>query len=198
MARKGISYDQVANAAQAIKARGQEPTIAAIRVEMGGEGSYTTISAHLAKWRDARATESDAGDLPPDEIQNSFMEAGIKAWNVAKRYAREEIHALKQEAADDKKKFTAELNDAAKEIASLEEIIKSMDTDNGKLLEQNQQMEKKLHQAQGELDATKKMYAELVAKFTRPTGTGKQGADTKQAHPKSTGGEPENKPGAAH
>lgn len=117
---------------------------------------------------------------------------------MAKRYAREEIQALKQEHSDEKKKLSAELKDAAEEIKNLEEGLKAKETEETALRSENSSLEKKLHQAQGELDATKKMYAELVAKFTRPAGTGKQGADTKQAHPKSTGGEPENKPGAAH
>lgn len=198
MARKGITYDQVANAAAAIKARGTEPTIAAIRVELGGEGSYTTISAHLAKWRDNRASDGDAVDLPPDEIQNSFMEAGIKAWNVAKKYAREEISALKQEHSDEKKKLSAELKDAAEEIKSLEENLKAKESEETTLRSQNAGLEKQLHQVQGELDATKKMYAELIAQFKQPTGTDKRGADTKQAHPKSKDAAPENKPGAAH
>ena len=69
MARKGVTFDQVANAAATIKARGTEPTIAAIRVELGNEGSYSTISQHLAKWRTEDSEKGVHKEMPP-EVEN--------------------------------------------------------------------------------------------------------------------------------
>lgn len=199
MARKGITYDQVANAAAAIKARGTEPTIAAIRVELGGEGSYTTISQHLAKWKDNRATDSDNAELPPEEIQNSFMEAGIKAWNVAKKAAREEIAALKQEHQDERKKLGKELDESAEEIKTLEEALETAKAEAEKAKHHAADLEKKYTAASGELEATQKLYKQLLESLKQPTaGADKKAVDTKPARQQAKAPAPESKPGETH
>ena len=47
MGRAGIEYEQVATAATVITGRGETPTVGTIRKELGGTGSFTTISNHL-------------------------------------------------------------------------------------------------------------------------------------------------------
>ncbi|WP_422402848.1 DNA-binding protein [Pseudomonas sp. GZD-209] len=47
MARAGISKAQVQQAQQSLMARGEHPTIDAIRIELGNTGSKTTIHRHL-------------------------------------------------------------------------------------------------------------------------------------------------------
>ncbi|MBN3784571.1 chromosome partitioning protein ParA, partial [Burkholderia sp. Ac-20345] len=111
MARKGITYDQVANAAQAIAARGQEPTISAIRVELNNEGSYSTISQHLNRWRAESADKVDTAALPPD-VETAAMEAITKVWNIAHKNATKEVAAVRQEAADEKRALQKELEEA--------------------------------------------------------------------------------------
>ena len=198
MARKGITYDQVANAATAIKARGTEPTIAAIRVELGGEGSFTTISQHLAKWKDNRAYEGDSSELPPEEIQNSFMEAGIKAWNVARRGAREEISALKQEYQDEKRKLGQELNDAGEEIKKLEEALNLAEEEAMKAKEKAEELEKIVTATTSELTATKNLYKELLGNIKQPFGEVGVLADTKKGRQTEKVNGLENKPGEHH
>lgn len=54
MARTGISYEQVAAAADALVGEGQSnPTINAIRERLG-TGSPNTIHRHLSTWNEAR------------------------------------------------------------------------------------------------------------------------------------------------
>lgn len=64
MARDGITFEQVAAAADALVGDGQQPTIRAVRERLGS-GSPNTVHRHLVAWRDARpqATAS-APDLP--------------------------------------------------------------------------------------------------------------------------------------
>lgn len=47
MARAGISKAQVQQAQQSLMARGEHPTIDAVRIELGNTGSKTTIHRHL-------------------------------------------------------------------------------------------------------------------------------------------------------
>ena len=53
MARIGITFDQVAAAADALVGDGQQPTISAVRERLGS-GSPNTIHRHLTEWRQAR------------------------------------------------------------------------------------------------------------------------------------------------
>ena len=50
MARTGISFEDVRNAAESLLGRGLNPTIQRVR-ELLGTGSNTTISEHLKIWQ---------------------------------------------------------------------------------------------------------------------------------------------------
>lgn len=54
MGRKGITYEQVAAAADALLGEGQEPSIRTVRVKLGDTGSANTIHRHLATWNESR------------------------------------------------------------------------------------------------------------------------------------------------
>ncbi|MFU7370048.1 DNA-binding protein, partial [Pseudomonas aeruginosa] len=53
MARGGINKALVQKAQQAILARGENPSIDAVRVELGNTGSKTTIHRYLKELEDA-------------------------------------------------------------------------------------------------------------------------------------------------
>ena len=66
MARPGITYEQVASAADALVGQGDRPTIQAVR-EALGTGSPNTIHRHLTQWKAAQApAERQAARLPDD------------------------------------------------------------------------------------------------------------------------------------
>ena len=184
MARKGITFDQVANAAAAIKARGSEPTIAAVRMELGDEGSFTTISQHLARWRTEAADKVDGRSLPT-EIENVMMEALMKVWNVAVRAAADDLNSIKQDFADEKKKLIAECDESKTEIQKLETKLEEQ----GKIIEgysnrHNDYMKASVKQ-NGELDATRELYKQLLASIKPPAASAlveHKAADTKPAH----------------
>lgn len=54
MGRKGITYEQVAAAADALLGDGQEPSIRTVRVKLGDTGSANTIHRHLGTWNESR------------------------------------------------------------------------------------------------------------------------------------------------
>lgn len=178
MARKGITYDQVANAARTIKARGQEPTIAAIRVECGDEGSYTTISQHLAKWRAEEMDKVDTRSLPP-EVEDKMMEALMTVWNIANKSASHDLAAIKQEHADELKRLRSELETANKEIEGLEEKLAASEKDATKAKESALQAEKTTTGMRSELEATKRLYGQLLEGLKQPKDQAQKAADTK-------------------
>lgn len=194
MARKGISYDAVANAARAIKARGQEPTIAAVRMECGDEGSFTTISAHIAKWRAEEADKVDTKSLPA-EVEDKMMEALMVIWNVANKAATADVQAIKQDYADEKKRLQAELTEARDEIKQLEKVLKDEEERANRNKEKAEKSAIELTAKSSELEATKELYKQLLNSLKPPAEkkTEPMAADTRPVHPKLTKVSPENK-----
>ena len=73
MARTGITYDEVAAAADGLVGNGEQPTIQAIRTVLG-TGSPNTIHRHLTTWKQAAspAEQRKAPELPA-ELQTSIV-----------------------------------------------------------------------------------------------------------------------------
>lgn len=168
MARKGITYDQVANAAAEIKARGSEPTISAIRTAIG-EGSFTTISQHLAKWRDSAADKVDTKDLPP-EVEAKIMEAMMVVWNISNKTAQEDLVAIRQEHKDREDELTEAVNEANAEIARLEEVVENGESKNDAMAAELEKLKSDYTACQAKLEATEKLYQELVSELKQPAG----------------------------
>ena len=68
MARIGITFEQVAAAADALAGEGQQPTIRAVRERLGGTGSPNTIHKHLTAWREARPIAVTAAPELPQAL----------------------------------------------------------------------------------------------------------------------------------
>lgn len=177
MARKGVTYDQVANAAAAIKARGTEPTMSGIRVELGDTGSLSTISQHLAKWREQESEKIHTDDLP-EELERVLMTAITQVWNAANKYAQEDVIAIKQEYKDKEKELKNELETAMKEIESLEKETEKCSKENEEIKFSHAKIEKENIELKAQLKATEGLYKELMANLqTKPHD------DTKKANP---------------
>ena len=116
MPREGITYDQVATAADKITAEGQRATIRAIRDALG-TGSPNTIQRHLAAWRavhpqttgvvpelpealvHAIAAEIErAGARARADVETQLIEAQNEAAELAK--AGETLEAERDELCD--------------------------------------------------------------------------------------------------
>lgn len=73
MARTGITYDEVAAAADGLVSNGEQPTINAIRAALG-TGSPNTIHRHLTAWKQAASpTEQRKAPELPAELQASIV-----------------------------------------------------------------------------------------------------------------------------
>jgi len=83
MARIGVTYLEVAKAADELVARGIEPSIRLVRGELGDTGSPNTIQRHLSAWREARpAAAAAVAELSPSTtlaIASEISQAAAKA-----------------------------------------------------------------------------------------------------------------------
>lgn len=84
MARTGISYEDVRNAAETLLGRGLNPTIQRIR-ELLGTGSNTTISEHLKSWQQ-QLSETTKIVLPPT-VPEAVRTALEVFWKIAVQQA---------------------------------------------------------------------------------------------------------------
>lgn len=84
MARSGIRYEEVQEAAETLLGRGLNPTIQRVR-ELLGTGSNTTISEHLKHWQQQLA-ESPKAVLPP-AVPETVMTTLESFWKIAIRQA---------------------------------------------------------------------------------------------------------------
>ncbi|MFL1495431.1 DNA-binding protein [Pseudomonas sp. O64] len=79
MARPGVLYVQVANAAARLAAEGQNPTIDSIRAALGGTGSKSTIAPLLKRWKSAHPATVIQADLGlPAELVMALKEVYLK------------------------------------------------------------------------------------------------------------------------
>jgi colicin import membrane protein len=104
MPRQGITYDEVAAAADRMTAAGERPNTRNILASLG-RGSSNTIHQHLKKWREARPKErlEGAAALPPEiarpilaELQRRRTEA-VAELEQQLAEARSEADALAAE-----------------------------------------------------------------------------------------------------
>lgn len=96
MARSGIIYEDVKNAAETLLGRGLHPTIQRVR-EILGTGSNTTISEHLKHWQQAIA-EMPKAILPPT-IPDEVMTALDPFWKIAVQHAEAAFEKQRRAAA---------------------------------------------------------------------------------------------------
>jgi DNA repair exonuclease SbcCD ATPase subunit len=183
MPRTGITAEQIAQAAEALVARNLEPTMAAVREELGGTGSFSTIGAVLRTWRTERAetTRQLTGTPVPDELQGILTMALGKAWAAALAAAeanlnpqREALAKEKQELEASQKEFEGAVQTLEGRIENLEELLKKaeeglakteaardanvaqlleLSRENGRLQEQLGAAKASCQQFQGERDA---------------------------------------------
>jgi hypothetical protein len=196
MARTGITYKQVAQAATSITARGEDPTLKSIRDELGGEGSFTTISKFLKQWHTEQADKEPDPELPPAEIQNAFMDAAMTAWHTATRTYNVNLAAMKHAHEQETKKLKGDNDAMLADLSKLETELADANTRCAKLTAADEEKGRTMAALESELETTKRLYAELVAslRVKQPgAAQGKKASDTKSERPAAAGAAPEGK-----
>jgi colicin import membrane protein len=121
MAREGVTFEQVAAAADALVGDGQQPTIRAVRERLG-TGSPNTVHRHLAAWREARpVVAASAPELPhtltaaiADEIERAAARARAE---IEDRLVQSQVEAAELATAGEL--LELERDDLAEQVAEL-------------------------------------------------------------------------------
>lgn len=91
MSRPGISYNDVATAAQQLSDQAKNPTIEQIRLLLG-TGSSTTIAYHLRRWKEARTSSSH--ETTNKHIPFELTSAIKGVWEQLAQHAEEKVFKL--------------------------------------------------------------------------------------------------------
>jgi len=129
MARTGVTYHDVAKAAEVIISRRQEPTVDRVREQLG-TGSKSTIAPLLKRWRSDNGEAADVSGLPNDlvEVVKSLHERVQQMADHRIEQARKEFEALNEElrtelthANNTIAQLTARQQDLSNQIARITE-----------------------------------------------------------------------------
>jgi hypothetical protein len=154
MARPGVTYHDVANAALEIQGQGKYPTIENVRACLGGTGSSSTIGPHLRQWR---LQQDSAGHLAVKENIPEELVSLIKGlWERVVHLADEKVKIIQEESQVVIKQWEAEVTQKQLNFNHLEEQYQLLQQE--KLLLSGER--EHLHQ---ELRALKENYAALSA-----------------------------------
>ena len=108
-----ITKDQIFNAADAIDAAGQSPTLVAVRKALGS-GSYTTISEAMTEWKALRATKPvPIRETPPQAILDLLDGVGAEMWAAALALANGRLNSERDALEQARVQLEAGKNEAA-------------------------------------------------------------------------------------
>lgn len=148
MARPGITYKEVAAAADSIVAAGENPTIQRVRAALG-TGSPNTIHRHLTAWRDAAPVqERKAPELPAD------LQAAI-------------VRELERQSAEARAELEKQLIQTRAEAAELAGTGEQLETDMDELTESNQSLSDESQGLRALADERAQEIGKLEADLTR-------------------------------
>jgi len=160
MARAGVTYHDVAKAAEAIKNLRQEPTVDRVREHLG-TGSKSTIAPLLKRWRSDNGETADLGGLPNDlvEVVKSLHERVQQMADHRIEQARQEFKELNGE-------LRKKLDDANNTIAQLNARHKDLEMQVGQLTDEVVQKTQALEDARIKLTKAELQRDEAVTRTT--------------------------------
>lgn len=116
MSRLGITYEEVAQVADALNKKGEAPTIDAIRMQLG-TGSFTTISKYLNIWRHGGFSINSVTRAKPDIV----LSVAEKVWQDLRAETDAEVDAIKSETQALLNDMQSKLNEALNKVSDQEE-----------------------------------------------------------------------------
>lgn len=164
MARVGITYHDVAAAAQRVRQRGDEPTVDRVRSELG-TGSRSTLGPMLKRWKTGSEAAADLGGLPAD------LAAAVKALYERVQQSADERLVQEREALQAlEQKWRMELTEARQRCEAvveqrreLEKANEALRKDNGAQADALQQEQQRVALLTSKLETSQEKLSETTA-----------------------------------
>jgi len=179
MARPGITYDDVANAATELKGQGKNPTIENVRLILG-TGSIGTINMHLRKWKSAhiQTKEISLKENLPEELvsvlkglwERVVQSSEERLIKMEENYQKT-IYELRQESEKYKNnnqrwqqlynQWLQEKNQISNEKLTLEEAVQLLQKDITTLNASNETLLKQQQEKQERIEDLNRLHKQL-------------------------------------
>ena len=138
MARGGVTYSDIANAADTIKNKGQNPTVDRVLYHLG-TGSKSTIGPHLKAWKEANLEHNEISDLP-----TNLITAVRELHQRLQSEADTQLENANQKIAIQKVQHSEEIEKLSKEITALTKLMKELQQNEVSLVKENKDLNKDL------------------------------------------------------
>lgn len=145
MAKAGVTYDDVAAAAEQLAATGASPTVKAIRSILGS-GSSTTILRELQAWKASKENPSERLELSPS-IANAIAGEIERVSAAVRAECEREIEELQNNLAD----VAAEAEELTAQVSELSGTLDSERSDNLQLLGRAEELEREVARQRDEI-----------------------------------------------
>ncbi|WP_371227782.1 DNA-binding protein [Pseudomonas sp. QE6] len=143
MARGGITKALVQKARSAILARGENPSIDALRVELGNTGSKSTIHRYLKEIEAENAPRSSERPSLSDNLTELVAQLASQLQKEARQSVAEDRAALSRERLD----YQQQVRNAQAQIDLLKESVQAMEAQLQGARSQLQAAQEQKHQA---------------------------------------------------
>ncbi|MCF3157337.1 DNA-binding protein [Pseudomonas juntendi] len=130
MARGGVNLVLVRKAREALLARGQNPSIDAVRIELGNTGSKTTIQRYLKEIENHDTQPNASPSRLSDELSGlveKLLERLLEEGNEALLHERASFERERKGMREAHSTIEAELNAVRQEVATLRQALESQD-----------------------------------------------------------------------
>ncbi|GLR63805.1 DNA-binding protein [Marinospirillum insulare] len=172
MARMGVQYEDVVEAALQLQKQGDNPTIQRIR-DWLGTGSFTTISEHLKQWREnqrnATPLEQDSQGLPA-----SLVKIAQELWQQACLEADEKLQSYQQQADAEIRQALTDKQQALEDAQRMEEKNLLLDNKNNALLADIKQQAALLSRLETQLETSQQQLVSLTTASQEKESQAKQ------------------------
>ncbi|WP_445358374.1 DNA-binding protein [Microbulbifer sp. ANSA005] len=146
MARTGVTYLDIFEAAKAIKARGEEPTVDRVRAHLG-TGSKSTIAPLLKRWKSESSSSTDISGLPKD-----LVEALKGLHQRIQGDADQRVEQVQQEFEAKELEITDRLNEAQETSSKQAALIRELEQKLSASESEKRRLKVTLGEAQSELE----------------------------------------------
>jgi len=172
MARAGVTYTEVAKAAETLKQQGQDPTIERVRGLLG-TGSNSTLNKHLKQWKNTHLEEGSISGLPDDLLRT------VKSLHESIQGNAE----LKIEEVT--KELNAVIDDLRTKLTTAQEQNNELTHNNEQLTQQNEELSNQLEVTNKDnftYQLKQEQLAQDVTRLTSELAEEKEGTKQLQAH----------------
>ena len=155
MARIGVTYIDIAEAAEKIKTQGKEPTVDRVREQLG-TGSKSTIAPYLKRWKNKSQVDIDNSGLPRDLIEvvkslhERIQDSATQKIEAFKNTLNAEIAVSKQKLIDSEKI----IDHLSNQNTTLEKSLETAEQNNDSLMQSNTELKSSIEKITFENEQT--------------------------------------------